>query len=131
MYLRFVLPTTNAESGVNEGVFAAAYDLRENGGVSGTSLEELSALLSWFSANLVIPKRFNRTKSKGHYRRSTKGISWFKPSATEHLSKMHRIVAILEDNGHHPNMIKIKNPGYIVYEDEFQVVAEPFNEKIR
>ena len=44
------------------------------------------------------------------------------------IKNMHKLVAILEDNGHHVTMIKVRNPGYIVYEDENQVVAESFNE---
>ena len=72
--------------------------------------------------------RFNRTTSKGYYHRATKGISWFKPTASEQIKRMHGLVAILEEFGHHVTMIKVRNPGYIVYEDDYQVVAEPFSD---
>ncbi len=40
-----------------------------------------------------------------------------------------RVMAhILEAHGVHTEMIKTPRPGYIVYEDEFQVTAEPFGE---
>ena len=39
---------------------------------------------------------------------------------------MHRIVAILEAYGHPVTIIRESRDGYLVYEDEFQVVAEPF-----
>ncbi len=46
------------------------------------------------------PTRFNRTKSKGFYRRKTRGIAWFKDTATEHLARMREIKNILERYGH-------------------------------
>ncbi len=41
----------------------------------------------WFSENLDRPDRFSNSSSKGYYRRSTKGLSWFKASAKEHIRK--------------------------------------------
>jgi hypothetical protein len=41
---------------------------------------------------------------------------------------MHEMACILELNGVCVRVIKTQRPGYIVYEDEYQVVAEPFAE---
>lgn len=128
VYLRFVLPGLNQDTGTKDGVFETAYQLRREGELSEHERAELDELLHWFGENLETPNRFNRTKSKGYYRRTTKGISWFKSSAETHVTKMHRMVAILGDQGHHVSMIKASNPGYIVYEDDHQVVAEPFSD---
>jgi hypothetical protein len=128
MYLRFVLPHRNPDSGVREGIFSAAYELRDSGEPAPADLDELTRLLRWFGDNLTTPTRFNRTKSKGYYRHATKGISWLKPSATEHLSNMRKLVGILERYGRQATMIKTRNPGYVVYEDDHQIVAEPFND---
>jgi hypothetical protein len=35
----------------------------------------LTELLRWFGENLATPDRFNRSKSKGFYRRTTRGIA--------------------------------------------------------
>ncbi len=78
--------------------------------------------------HLETPSRFNRTKSKGFYRRNTRGIAWFKDTATEHLARMHEIRRVLEQNGQVVEMLSEARVGYIVYEDAFQVVAEPFSE---
>ena len=128
MYLRFVLPGKHPDTGFDEGVFAVAYALRREGELLDHEWFELDELLRWFGTNLAIPNRFNRSKSKGYYRRTTKGVSWFKHSATKHLTKMHRMAEILGNHGHHVTMIKTARPGYIVYEDAIQVVAEPFND---
>ena len=86
----------------------------------------MTEVLGWFWENLDTPDRFNRSKSKGFYRRTTRGIAWFKDSATDCLSRMHRIRVILEKYGHPVTMLTETRVGYVVYEDEFQVVAEPF-----
>jgi len=83
-YLRFVLSPMNPDTGVRAGVFSAAYKLRDSDESADAERTELRELLDWFHANLNKPDRFNRTKSKGFYRRRTKAISWFKSEATEH-----------------------------------------------
>ena len=82
--------------------------------------------LAWFGERLLTPARFNRTRSKGYYLRSTRGICWFRDTASEHIEQMHRIVAILEAYRHPVTIIRESRVGYLVYEDDFQVVAEPF-----
>lgn len=128
MYLRFVLPGKHPDTGFADGVFEAAYTLRREGELLDHEWIELDELLCWFGEHLSIPTRFHRSKSKGRRDRITKGVSWFKSTATQHLARMHRMAAILEDHGHHVTMIKTARPGYIVYEDANQVVAEPFDD---
>jgi len=53
-------------------------------------------------------------------------VCWFKPSATNHIAKVREISFILEENGVLVRVLKTHKPGYIVYEDHYQVVAEPF-----
>jgi hypothetical protein len=53
-------------------------------------------------------------------------VCWFKPTATEHIAKVREMSCILEQNGLYVRVIKEQRPGYVVYEDEYQVVAEPF-----
>ncbi len=128
MFVRFVFQQLNPDTGVSDGIFDTAYQLRDSGKLPEYEEQELSALLCWFGDYLDVPARFNRTKSKGYYRRTTKGISWFKSTAKEQISNMRRLAGILGENGHDVTMIKAGNPGYIVCEDEHQVVAEPFSD---
>ena len=125
-FIRFVLLKRNPESGVEDGLFDLAHRLRESPDVDVSDRETLRLLLDWFDHNLTTPERFNRTSSKGHYRRLTKGIAWFRDTATDCIAQMHRIKAVLESNGHHVAMIREDRVGYVVYEDDLQVVAEPF-----
>ena len=124
--LRFVLLRSHPDTGVAEGIFNAAYRLRENPNTSLQDRGELDALLSWLEANMAVPRRFNSSKSKGYYRRKTAGVSWLKSSASTHLGKMRELSAILERNGFHVTQLRTDRPGYVVFEDEHQIVAEPF-----
>lgn len=56
------------------------------------------------------------------------GLSWFKPTAEQHIQKAHELAAILSELGFVIEILKTDRPGYIVYEDEFQIVAEPFSD---
>jgi hypothetical protein len=71
------------------------------------------------------PRKFTSAKPP-YYRKRQNGLSWFKDSAPEHIRKMREMSALLEHHDIRVRMIKTTRPGYVVYEDEFQVVAVPF-----
>ena len=52
----------------------------------------------------------------------------FKDTAHEHVARVRELVAILEHHGISVRTLKAKRVGYIVYEDEFQIVAEHFGD---
>lgn len=126
--IRFVLSSRHPDSGVEDGIFGVAYSLRDNPEVHLDDREQLRADLAWFEKKLPTPARFNRTTSKGHYRRATRGITWFRDTAAECIARMHQLKGVLESNGHGVTMIRENRIGYVVYEDELQVVAEPFSD---
>ena len=114
------------DTGVADGLFGVAYAVRDSEETSTSDRESLTEQLAWFLQNLPIPKRFNRSSSKGYYRRRTKGIAWFRDDAQEHISRMHVIKRIVEANGHAVHLVREDRIGYVVYEDDVQVIAEPF-----
>ena len=125
-FLRFVVSQKDSDSGVEGGLFGAAYSLWRSDDTSTADRTTLREILDWFSENLATPERFNRTSSKGYYRRAPRGISWFRDSATDHLAKMHELKRIVEVNGYVVSVVQEEKIGYVVHEDEVQVVAEPF-----
>jgi hypothetical protein len=112
-------------SRVEAGVFVAAYDLYYNSRLPDYETEQLRALFDWFNLNLERPARFSRSRRYGGAGRA---VCWFKPTANAHLSKIHEMIFILENNGVLIRMIKANKVGYVVYEDEHQIVAEPFSD---
>ncbi len=87
----------------------------------------LDELRQWFNTHLEKPPRFTGAKPP-YYRKKKRAISWFKDSAQEHIARIREMVVILENHGVLVRMIKTERVGYVVYEDEHQVVAEPFSD---
>jgi hypothetical protein len=125
-YLRFIVSKEHPDTGVADGLFGVAYAVRDAEETSISDRESLTEQLAWFVQNLPIPKRFNRSSSKGYYRRNTRGIAWFRDGAREHISRMHEMKRIIEANGHVVHIVREERIGYVVYEDDVQVIAEPF-----
>ena len=130
-FYRFEMPTSDPKTGIRDGMFVEAYRAMRDvsGEIPSYHLKSLEIPINGFRKNLDEPSRFNSTTSKGAYRRSTNGISWFKDTATEHISKAREISIILEDIGHFVAQKSTNRPGYIIFEDEFQIVAEPFADR--
>src|SRR5437016_3129754 len=96
MFLRFVMQKPISGSAAREGIFAAAYNWKRSGQLTSVDEDHLTELLEWFKRNLAVPTRFNRTTSKGYYRRTSAGIAWFKSSATIHLERIHELAELLD-----------------------------------
>jgi hypothetical protein len=107
------------DSHVEQGIFQAAALAIEWGDIKGCDADELNKLREWFSGNLEAPSSFGRDKLR-------RGICWFKPTAEEHISRIWEMARILERNGIYIKRIRTEKPGYVVYEDDWQLVAEPF-----
>ncbi len=125
MFLRFVTTEMHRDSHQELGIFQAAYRLRKKGSLSEAEDLLLKEISDWFNINLDKPKRFTSAKPP-YNRKRQNGISWFKDSAGEHISKMREMVALLKHHFIPVQMIKTARPGYVIYEDAFQIVAVPF-----
>jgi len=125
MYLRFVVANIDEDSEQELGVFHAVRNLREEGKLYAYEEEHHDSIRQWFNENLERPTRFTASKPP-FYRKKSKALSWFKDSAHEHIARVRELVAILQNHGVPVRMLKADRVGYVVYEDEYQVVAEPF-----
>ncbi|MCL6283047.1 hypothetical protein M3P21_05820 [Ruegeria sp. 2012CJ41-6] len=111
-----------------EGFFQAASEVVNNPLADALIVARIDMLREWFADHLEVPNRFSRSSSKGYYLRETRGLSWFKPTAIEHISKAFELKSILEESGYAIDVLKENRIGYVVYEDEHQIIAEPFAE---
>jgi len=125
MFLRFVVPEIDDNSEWQIGVFQAIYKLPESGALSEHEMEQDDLIGEWFDKNLRKPNRLTAAKPP-FYRKKNRAISWFKDSAREHISQVRSLVAILRAHGISVQTLKTDRVGYVVYEDEYQIVAEPF-----
>ena len=129
MYVRFVVAEVHDDSEGELGVFQATYNLRDAGKLYPYEEAHFDELREWFNTHLEKPTRFTAAKPP-HYRKKNRAISWFKDSAQEHIARIREMVAILENHGVRVRMIKTERVGYVVYEDQHQVVAEPFSDTL-
>lgn len=125
MYVRFVTHQIDDRSGRREGLFAAARRLRESGLLSDVDEATLDLTREWFSVNLPVPDRFALSR-RPH--RKEQAISWFRDTSDEAIARIRDYAAVLEEYGVAVEMILTDRPGFVVYEDEWQVVAYPFSE---
>ena len=124
MYLRFVVAEIDEDSERALGVFHAVWSLRYAGKLYAYEEDQHDMVRWWFSANLERPTRFTAAKAP-FYRKKNRALSWFKDTAIDHIAQIRELVSILENHGVHVRTLKTKRVGYIVYEDEYQIVAEP------
>jgi hypothetical protein len=122
MYIRFIAEFKNDSGETETGVFQAAGFLRESNKVYDYDKKYLLEIRDWFNYHLEKPSRFNKSKRKNAQNIS---LSWFKSTATAHLQKMYEMKQILDKYDIEVTVIKRKNPGYIIYEDDYQISSLP------
>ncbi|HEX4001197.1 MAG TPA: hypothetical protein VHX36_01020 [Candidatus Acidoferrales bacterium] len=125
MYVRFVVADIDEDSGKELGVFHAIGNLRNAGKLDPHEEELHDSIREWFNENLEKPARFTASKPP-FYRKKPKAISWFKDSARQHIARVRELVIILQHHGIAAEMLRTDRVGYVVYEDAYQIVAEPF-----
>jgi hypothetical protein len=123
MYVRIIIQRTDNNSNQRQGFFQAMAELKAKRELSSHEEAHYGDIYKWFQKNLRRPRSFTRS-SKPHAKKVA--ISWFKESATDHIDKMREVAAILGGHGIHTEMIVSSRPGYIVYEDAYQIAAEPY-----
>lgn len=128
MYLRFVVPTLHEMSNRRTGVFQEIYRLMRCNELFAFEEQRAREILDWFNEHLTEPTRFATSPRP---RAAARAISWSKDSATEHIARMHELANILDAHGIVVETIRTVRPGYIVFDDEHQIVAEPFSDTAR
>ncbi|MCL1635922.1 hypothetical protein M2650_14955 [Luteimonas sp. SX5] len=118
MLIRFTVLAIDRDSGRNQGILVAAHTLRDEGPLTATEHVELNACLSWFNEHLPLPSLLGEAEHR-------RAISWFKSGALEAIQRMWSLKRLLDSHGCHVEVIRTADPGVIVYEDDWQVVAKP------
>lgn len=122
MFIRFVSGEIDEDSLVSAGLFTAAFDLLYDPRLPDDEYYPLRELMDWFNEHLKGPYNY-RLRAPS---RAPRAICWFKPTAREHLSRAWEMAWILERNDVFIRTIKAARTGYVLYEDEAQILAEPF-----
>lgn len=116
-YIRFVIPRRNEDSHRNAGVFMAAVCHWSRDDLEPSTKQELAWLLDWFSDNLHAPALSE-----------PRAVFWFRGVRNPCTQRIWELNLLLRELGEQPRLLKVRRPGYVVYEDLHQVAAVPFRE---
>ena len=124
VYIRFVADETK-DPFLADGIVTVAAGLKMDGELYDYEVSVLEDMFQWLNDNLPCPP-FKENLGSGRW--TSDAVAWFKDTAAtgELVGKFWEIVAILKEHNVLVKVLKTRKPGYIVYEDEFQVVAEMF-----
>jgi hypothetical protein len=125
VFIRFVVPLQHEDSHCRTGVFHEAYRLRDRDLLEYSEDAWLKYVLTWFEQQLPVPSRFSRSRRRCAH---PQAVCWFKAEATRCIGMVRRMTSILDRHGVATQMLRTKRPGYIIYEDKYQVAAVPFRD---
>ncbi|PTU32184.1 hypothetical protein CJD38_05855 [Stenotrophobium rhamnosiphilum] len=108
----------DSDSGYNAGILVAAHKLRDEGNLTVEEHRQLRLCLKWFNDELEIPTILKEPEHR-------RAISWFKSEAKEPIAKMWELKKVLIEHGIHVEVLHTIDPGVVVYEDKWQVIAKP------
>jgi hypothetical protein len=122
-YLRFVVSQRDERSDQQAGIVSVLYEMEKAGELADHELEWFVTVERWFDENLKRPGRFAWSSRPNAPRRA---ITWLKMSADEHVARMRELASLLRHKDVEVEELRTEKPGYVVYEDDFQVTAIPF-----
>ena len=121
MFVRFVVGADAENAALLTGIITEARILHDKGLLYSYESSRLEAIFDWFNEHLPFPP-FQKKFRTGVWTRDA--VAWFRPEAKGPVERMWEIVAILKEHGVAVRMVTSNNPGKIVYEDKYQIVAE-------
>lgn len=121
MFVRFVCGTEDENVFWLTGVITIAEELRAKGELYRYEADWLEEIYAWLNTHLPCPP-FQRKLRSGKW--SNDAVSWFRDDAKEAMKRIWDVVALLREHGVAVRLVTTDKPGKIVYEDEFQIVAE-------
>jgi hypothetical protein len=127
MYVRFDA-SYKVDDRIIYGIFPIMGYLFDNyfttkGNRSVKDERRLSELNEWFKYNLELPSKVRRNKNLN---KTPIAVSWFKSTAYEHIQNLRKISNIIQRYGVVVSYVRNEKPGYVLYEDEYQIFAEPY-----
>lgn len=126
VFIRFVVSNRHPNSGQQQGIFSALYQLEREGHLLPYELEWFKTIEEWFDQHLRRPDKFARSSKPDA---PSRAITWLKIAARDHVSRMRELVSLLEHRDVHVEELRTDKPGYVVYEDDHQVAAVPFGDE--
>jgi len=119
-FLRFTIPSDGCrtQQGVASGIFHATYRLVRNGRFEEGERLWWEEEMTWFEKFLPATQTL----------RDRRAVCWFRPDAGEALSRMWRMVTLVEREGIPVRVYHSRRPGHVIYTDALQIAAVPYRD---
>lgn len=114
-YIRFVVGHDGEDHRQLTGVFTEARLLRDDGELSAQEEDFLEETFEWFNSHVPVPPFQSSNWGRD-------AVAWFKDDAAC-LGKIWHLVALLREHGQSVRLLRSRNPGKMLYEDDYQVVV--------
>lgn len=121
MFIRFVVGADDEHHRLLTGVITEARILRDENKLNPYEEEWLEDIYEWFNSYLPHPPFLT-----GQLPRDA--VAWFRAESSGFIARMWDIIAIIEDHDVPVRLLKSRNPGKIVYEDEYQILVEEWRQ---
>jgi hypothetical protein len=120
MFIRFTIPSdaNRPERRTASGIFGATCRLAENGRFEKGERLWFEAEMEWFDKFLKPTRNLPDDRA----------VCWFRPDAGEAISRIWRLVHLVEGEGVPVRVYRSRRPGSIVYSDNLQVAAVPWRD---
>jgi len=126
MFIRFVTPVRDAQTGAETGFFRAASHIHHDS--PDWIVRDLDEQFDWFDQHLPIPDRVARHFKR---RRPVAGVCWFADHADEHIDRARYCAFLITEAGLPVELIKMRGGREIIWRDRFQAVIKPLPETPR
>jgi hypothetical protein len=120
MYIRFVVGSDGEDHRRLTGIITEARLLRDDGKLEQHQVIWLEETYEWLNEQLPCPP----FSTSGWGREA---VSWFRDDAKLPIRKMWEIVTLLREHGIAVRVLESRNPGKILYEDDYQIVVKEWN----
>ena len=125
MYVRFLSPMRSRMRGVDYGIFQCAIKCRDDYRNPEYLRSAIREEINWYNDNLPAPRE-GAFDVKSRKRMINVGICWFMSDADEMVRRAYALRALLAECGYAIVKKGTKQPGQILYRDNYQIVAKPF-----
>jgi len=115
-FIRFVVGCDADDADRLDGLFVMAGGLRDEEQLEHYEREWLEELYAWFNARLPCPP-FSKEQFP------IEAVCWFRTSAGQFVSRMWDLAALLREHACPVRMLRTTDPGTILYQDAYQVLA--------
>jgi hypothetical protein len=121
-YCRFVSTAFDCKSYSLRGFFSVAAEVIDTNLVPKYLIDSIRVELAWFNENMEEPECYKITNRDN----ISKAVCWFKSTSHRHIKHAWNLKVLLSEANVLMDFITTKDPGAVIWQDDYQVVALPW-----